>query len=112
MKQLRAMPRTVKNRLAKAIDENADELVREARRDAPKASGALAGSIVKDPVEGSEGLVVEVETGLFYSRFQEFGTVKFPEQPFFFVNFRALRPRFNRRIGKAIREGLKDSLKK
>ena len=106
------MPQAVKKRAATALEKNADELVFYARRDAPKDDGELEASIVKEEVPGLEGLAYEVKTDKFYSRFQEFGTVRFPAQPFFFVNFRALRPRFNRRMGRALRQGIKDALGK
>jgi len=111
-KQIQTIPQTVKKRLAKAIDDNADEFVRDAKRDVGVRSGRLRDSIVKDEVEGTEGLAVEVETGVFYSRFEEFGTVNRPANPFFFVNFRALTPKFKRRMGRAMREGIKESLSK
>jgi len=96
--------------MAQAQDENADTFIAAAKREVGKRSGRLANSITKKVVKGTDGLVVRISTSVFYARFEEFGTVNRPANPFWFVVFRALRPAFKRRYNKAQREGIKESL--
>ena len=45
----------------------------------------------------------------FYARFQEFGTVKMPANPFFFPVWRARRKRIKNRISRAVSKGIRES---
>jgi HK97 gp10 family phage protein len=112
------MPALIQKRVAEALEQNADELVEVARRDAPVKTGNLRDSIGKRPIEGTDKLIWRVFAGKrgpglydqgYYAALVEFGTKLWPAQPFFFVNYRAFKPKFKARQSRAIRKAIKES---
>lgn len=117
------MPKEVKARLRTALKKNSEEMEAAAKRDVGEDSGELKRSIkseeIKEPGLDLDGLAYKATAGTFYAYFEEFGTsagrgssAGRPANPFFFTNYRALKPRFKRRNSRAIREGQKDAIKK
>lgn len=97
-----------------------------ARRDVPVDRGELRESIGVRAVDavrklwwrafaGRTGGALLGESGGeekgWYAHFVEFGTVNAPAQPFWFPNFRALRPRFRGRVTRARRQGVRDAIR-
>lgn len=84
-----------------------------AQRDVDVDTGKTKATIKAFPVDGTFGTVWRVVAGErdgagFQARFREFGTVNQAANPFFFVNYRALRPRFRRRSSRAAGLAAKD----
>lgn len=89
-----------------ASAKNAQEMRAAAQRDVDVDTGGLKATIRAYPAKGTLGTVWRVVAGEvdgsgFQARFREFGTVNQQASPFFFVNYRALRPRFKRRSSRA-----------
>jgi|AntAceMinimDraft_16_1070373.scaffolds.fasta_scaffold10274_6 HK97 gp10 family phage protein len=100
--------------MTEAAKQNAIALRDAAIRDAPRDSGELEDTIKYYPDRNSAGLIWRVVAGVkassgFYARYVEFGTVDQPAHPFFFVNYRILRPRFKSRMARAMRKGIKEA---
>lgn len=84
-----------------------------AQRDVDVDTGTTKATIKAFPVSGTFGTVWRVVAGEkdgagFQARFREFGTQHQQANPFFFVNYRALRPRFRRRSSRASTLAAKD----
>lgn len=121
----------------KAIEKNADALVDMAKRLAPKGSsldltesirwywagsnedlgsgsgGLRAGRTSVIAAKGALGIAAIVAAGnakAFYARWQEFGTVNQPGQPFFYVSYRALRRSSQARMATATRTAARQIL--
>lgn len=117
-----------------AMEEAATDIVEEMWSRAPQgATGALGASIGwrwGDAPKGSfsigtvggkeySSLKITIYAGTrdkslgdqdaFYARFQEFGTVKMPANPFFFPVWRARSKRVKARISRAIRKAIRES---
>jgi HK97 gp10 family phage protein len=107
-KRFARLPAKMKAEVKVAIETGADELVAMQKRLVPVDQGDLQDSIRKEP--GRHEMSVSVKAGsnrAFYARFQEFGTVDHPPQPFFFPPYRALRRRIRSRIGRAVSKAVK-----
>lgn len=120
-----AIPGKVRAAAREALEEVAEDLVRQMRAAAPKgATGALArsigwtwgdapdGTMVIGTVAGSDYATMRITIyagggDAFYARFQEFGTVKMAANPFFYPVWRArkrgVKSKITRAINKAIR---------
>lgn len=111
--KLARLPSAAVDEMRLSLAVSAREMADMMEQLVPKATGRLAGSIgwtFGEPPKGSfvggrfktkEGIVATVYAGdedAFYARFVEFGTIKTPAQPFFFVAYRALRKRAISRI--------------
>lgn len=100
--KIAALPLVAKDEMKAALNVGADELVAMQQRLAPRDRGDLAQSIEKK--EGRHELAVIVQAGgpkAIHARWNEFGTVKMPAQPFFFPAYRALRKRIRSRVNRA-----------
>lgn len=123
-KKLAAMPQAAKDEIAVAMAKAADEIVGMAQRLVPVATGKLRDSIGWTWGEAPKGamrlatvagkgpsdLRLTVYAGssdAFYARWVEFGTVKTPAQPFFYVSYRAQRKGAKRIIRAAARKAAK-----
>jgi HK97 gp10 family phage protein len=118
--KLRALPREYKAKIRVALAKSAEEVAAMARRLAPVESGALRASIGWTFGKAPKGSMVLAEGGsdeadlrvvvfagndrAFYARWQEFGTVNMPANPFFFPAYRSLRRRTRSRITRATRK--------
>lgn len=122
-----AIPGKVRAAAREALEDVAEDLVRQMRAAAPKgATGKLAksigwtwgdapdGSMLIGTVAGSKRdyatMRITIYAGggdAFYARFQEFGTVKMAANPFFYPVWRArkrgAKSKITRAISKAIR---------
>ena len=116
-RNLRAMPDAVAKHGARAAEKSAKEHERRSEAIVRKRTGALVGTIRAYPVRGTFATVWRVVAGQrenegrsqgFNARFEEFGTVNMAPNPFFFTEYRALRPRHRRRMGRAMREAAKE----
>lgn len=118
------IPEAVRAEVTGALEALAKEIVADMRRLAPKDEGDLAasidwtwgdapaGSLSIGSVDGRAygALSLTIYAGgekEFYARFQEFGTVNMPANPFFFPIWRAWKPEVKRRINRAITRALK-----
>lgn len=129
-----AIPRRVIEAARDTLEQNAEEIVADMRRVAPRgATGALAnsigwtwgdapkGSMVLGTVGGSEYATLRItifagtrdkslgDQDAFYARFQEFGTVKMAANPFFFPVWRARRRRVKSRLTRNINKAIKSA---
>lgn len=109
--------------MTEAAKANAKALKEAAERDAPFDESAPSGHVhLRDtiryyPVKGSDGLVWRVVAGnantqgglSANARWQEFGTSEQPANPFFFSNYRIMKPRFSARMSRAMKKGIKES---
>ena len=123
-----AIPGKVRAAVSDEMEKIAQEVVRDMRRGAPKDSGELVrsidwtwgdvpkGTLTIGTVGGSEygSLRITIYAGgkngdgdAFYARFQEFGTVKMPANPFFYPVWRARRRSIKGRITRAINKAIK-----
>lgn len=76
--------------------------------DAPK--GTLAIGTVGGRDYGALRITIYAGGGdAFYARFQEFGTVNMPANPFFYPVWRARRRRVKGRISRAIKKAIRES---
>ena len=110
------MTKTVRRRMTEAAKTNARMLKEAAERDAPVLTGELRLTIRYYAARGSDGLIWRVvagnvrdEEGLTRARWQEFGTVDQPANPFFFSNYRIMKPRFSARMSRAMSKGIRES---
>lgn len=123
-RRLRAIPDKVRAEVVQAMEAGANQVVRDMKALAPKgASLALVnsigwtwgeaprGAVTVASMSGGRGydtLRITIYAGgdaAFYARFHEFGTVKMPANPFFFVSWRANRRGVRSRITRAVRRG-------
>jgi HK97 gp10 family phage protein len=121
-----AIPERVAMEVRNAMEEIAEEIVAQMYQVAPHVSGDLAGSIgwtwgdapkgsfTLGKVAGNEYATMRITIyagggKAFYARFQEFGTVKMPANPFFFPVWRAKRKSVKNRITRAMNKAIKAS---
>lgn len=130
--KLARMPAAVKSEVRETMAEQANEIVAMMKRLAPvlnepdprRTPGALRDSIgwrwgkrapkgamsIASVSSGDADLTITIYAGsknVFWATFQEWGTVKQPAQPFFYVSWRANRKNAKRNIRAAIRRGVK-----
>lgn len=119
-----AIPVVVRKSVAAEMESIAENLVQDMRKIAPKRTGkgsssinwtwgdAPKGAMVIGKVAGNEYRTLRITIyaagdDAFYMKFQEWGTVNMPANPFFFPVWRArrrsARTRITRAINKAIR---------
>ena len=117
------MPKTVRRRMTEAAKANAKALKEAAQKDVPYDEAAPVGHVhLRDTikyyaVDESGGLIWRVVAGntvdqgglAANARWQEFGTQDQPAQPFFFTNYRIMKPRFSARMSRAWRKGMKEA---
>lgn len=118
------IPEAVRINMRAELEDIADEIVAKMYSLAPQLSGDMAGSIGwtwGDAPAGSfsigtvggrayGALRITIYAGdkdTFYARFQEFGTVKMPANPFFFPVWRVERKRVKARLSRALRKAIK-----
>lgn len=130
--RFQAVPKKVRVEVAKQLEKEAEKLVREMRAIAPKRSGDLAsairwtwgeapaGSLVLARSRGGQdfgkvAITVYVAAGgdavpdAFYARFQEFGTIHMPANPFFFPVYRANKRRIRSNLTRAVKRAIQRS---
>lgn len=123
----RKIPKAARVNVRAAMEDLANDIVEEMWSRAPHgATGVLGasigwtwgeapkGSLTIGTVGGREygALRITIYAGggdAFYARFQEFGTVKMPANPFFFPVWRARKRRVKGRISRAISKAIKES---
>ena len=121
-----AIPAKVRQATRDTLEQNAEEIVADMKRLAPKGESldlvnsigwtwgdAPEGSMVIGTVGGKEYSTLRItiyagQGDAFYARFQEFGTKDMPANPFFFPVWRTrkrrVKSRLTRNINKAIKE--------
>lgn len=128
-RRLREIPDRVRAQVVAAMEAGADRVVQDMRVLAPKGMSRTlvnsiawtwgddvpSGSITVGKLRGGgqyDRLRITIHAGrgdAFYARFHEFGTVKMPPSPFFYVAWRANRRGFRSRISRAVRRGFEKS---
>lgn len=121
-RKLDRLPAAAKSAIKGAMAEAADDIVRMMKSLVPEDSGALKesigwtwgrdvpkGAVIAAVVKSALGndLTITVYAGndeAFWARWVEFGTVKMPAQPYFYVSYRANRKAAKRKIRKATRD--------
>lgn len=123
--KLARMPVAVQAKAKAAMEKGAEEIVNMMKRLVPVDQGDLRDSIgwtwgaapsgsrvfaKSRPMQaGDLRLVIYAGSDeAFYARMIEFGTVKMPASPYFFVSYRALKNRVKRRVVVASRAALKE----
>jgi len=113
LKELRQMEGEARQRVYEVLRDETKPVVEDARRRAPKDTGAMARGIKrtvsKKKLEArvsAGGMVHGVDT--YYAQFVEFGTKFMPAQPFLFPACRA----HEERIGNALSEAMYDLIRK
>ncbi|MEZ2132470.1 MULTISPECIES: HK97-gp10 family putative phage morphogenesis protein [unclassified Sinorhizobium] len=137
-KKLDRLPRVVKERIRKAMEEGAEEIVSLSKSLVPVDTGALRdsigwtfgrapkGALTLGTVQSVGGdLTITIYAGnseAFWARWVEFGTAahtaggmfegaeipKIPASPFFYVSYRASRRRVKSRITRAVNKAAKE----
>ncbi|MCV2877609.1 HK97 gp10 family phage protein [Sedimentimonas flavescens] len=123
-RRLKVIPALITAEVRPVMEACADELVAMMQTLAPRDTGEGAASIgwtwgdapkvamVLDSLTAKKNakdrIVIYAAGGdAFHMRFQEFGTVDMPAQPFFWPAYRALKAKIKRRIAAAVRRGVK-----
>lgn len=125
-RRLRSIPDKVRAEVVAAMEGASERVVRDMKALAPKGSSlelvnsigwtwgeAPRGSITVGKMKGGKGydrLQITIYAGgdeAFYARFQEFGTVRMPANPFFFPAWRANRRGVRSRITRAVKRGFR-----
>lgn len=115
------VPQLIQDNVRLAMEKLATEIVKEMKAAAPRDQGDLAESIGWTWGDAPAGaltigsfrgrsygaLSLTIYAGAFYARFQEFGTVKMPAQPFFFPVWRKKKRGFKARMRNAVRAALR-----
>lgn len=129
-----AIPRRVIEAARDTLEQNAEEIVADMRRVAPRGAtlalvnsigwtwgDAPKGSMVLGTVGGNEYATLRItifagtrdkslgDQDAFYAAFQEFGTVKMAANPFFFPVWRARRRRVKSRLTRNINKAIKSA---
>lgn len=122
-----AIPVNVRKAARETLEQNAEELVSEMKRVAPKGvsldlvnsigwtwGDAPEGAMVIGTVGGKEysTLRVTIYAGgadAFYAVFQEFGTKDMPANPFFYPVWRTRKRRVKSRLTRNINKAIKES---
>lgn len=119
-RKLRALPGVAKDKIRAELAKQADIIVALAKSLVPVDSGDLRdsigwtwgrapkGSMILAATQASLGsdLSLTIYAGsdeAYYARWIEFGTIKMPAQPFFFVSYRANRRGAKNAIRRAVR---------
>lgn len=119
-----AIPDKVRQAARETLEQNAEEIVADMRRAAPVDDGDLRdsinwtwgdapeGTLTVGTVGGSEyaALRITIYAGggdAFYARFQEFGTVNMPANPFFYPVWRTRKRRVKSRLTRNINKAIK-----
>lgn len=122
----KAIPKNARINVRHAMEEAANDIVEEMQSRAPYEDGDLqasigwtwgdapAGTLIIGKVGKAEygAMRITIYAGgsdAFYAKFQEFGTVNMPANPFFFPVWRARRRRVKSRISRAISKAVKES---
>jgi HK97 gp10 family phage protein len=95
-RELAALPTKVREVVRDAVTDAAEAVASDARATVPVVTGALRDSITTEV--GSDGLSVQVSTGLDYGQFVEHGTSRMPAQPFMLPAAEAERGRLPGRL--------------
>ncbi|MCO5156111.1 MAG: HK97 gp10 family phage protein [Aquamicrobium sp.] len=95
----------VSEKIDKAVEKNATEMVGTAKALVPENTGALKESIGKEKV--TNGWKVEATDEA--APYVEFGTRKMDPQPFFFPAYRLNKKRFNGRVKRAAKAAIKEA---
>jgi HK97 gp10 family phage protein len=124
LRKLQFLPSAMREAIRNAMADQADEVVAMMKRLVPVESGDLRDSIgwrwgsrapkgsmaVASVSSGLGGLGKDLQLTIFagsseafYARWVEFGTVKMPGRPFFFVSWRASRKSVRRKMRAATR---------
>jgi HK97 gp10 family phage protein len=119
-RRLARVPKAVRREVNTALEKNADEWVKMARRMAPKdpKDGTPLHDSIRHYQSDTGGQIVRAggETttkpsagGPYdYAIGQEFGTQDMPASPFFWPSYRLLKKRFNSRRKRALNKAFKD----
>lgn len=126
-----AIPDKIRAEVAKELEAQAAKVVADMKRLVPVDSGALRdsigwtwgdapkGSISVGQVRGRQyaRMTITIYAGTrdkslgsadaFYARFQEFGTVKMPANPFFYPAWRANKTRVKASLTRAVKRAVK-----
>lgn len=123
----KAIPKAARVNVRAAMEDAANDIVEEMWSRAPQgATGRLgasigwtwgdapAGTLTIGKVGGREygTMRITIYAGggdAFYARFQEFGTVNMPANPFFYPVWRVRRRRVRGRISRAISKAIRES---
>jgi len=105
--RMETIPKAVRDAVQPALDRSADELVKRQKSLAPEDQGDLRDSIRKEP--GEHELSRKVLTDDFKARWQEFGTLAQPAQPFFWPSYRLLKKRIEGRIKRAVSKAVREA---
>lgn len=120
-----AVPAKVRQAARETLEQNAEEIVADMRRAAPKGESrklvnsinwtwgdAPEGAMTLGTVGGSEYATMRITIyagagDAFYARFQEFGTKNMSANPFFFPVWRARKRRVKSRLTRNINKAIK-----
>jgi HK97 gp10 family phage protein len=120
------IPKSIRTNVRAEMEEVAGQIVAQMYGQAPQLTGDLAQSIGWTWGDAPEGALVIGTVGkseyatmritiyagggdTFYARFQEFGTVKMPANPFFYPVWRVHRRRVKGRISRALKKAIKEA---
>lgn len=122
-----AIPKNARKNVRAVMEDQANDIVEEMWARAPMGEtlklgasigwtwgDAPAGSMVIGTVGGTEHASIRITIyagggDAFYARFQEFGTLNMPANPFFFPVWRARRRRVTTAISRAISKAIRES---
>ena len=126
-KRWKAIPKNARKNVRAAMEDAANDIVEEMWSRAPQGEtlqlgasigwtwgDAPAGTLTIGKVGGQEygAMRITIYAGggeAFYARFQEFGTINMPANPFFFPVWRARRRRVKARISRAVSKSIRES---
>ena len=126
LRKLQIIPAAMHGKIREALAAQADEIVAMMRRLVPVESGSLRDSIgwtwgTKAPggsiavaeagAKGDPDLRITIFAGnneAFYARWVEFGTVKMPARPFFYVSWRAGKKTAKTKVRAAVRAAARE----
>ena len=95
----------VSDKIDKAIQRNAADMVGTAQALAPVDDGELRNSIGSAKIENG----YRVEATAPHAGFVEWGTRKMAAKPYFFVSYRLNKKRFRSRTRRAVRAAIKEA---
>jgi HK97 gp10 family phage protein len=126
-----AIPQKIRDEVARELEVQAAKVVADMKRLVPVDTGALrdsigwtwgnapAGSVSIGTVKGRQFARMAItiyagtrdkslgERDAFYARFQEFGTVNMPANPFFYPAWRANKTRVKASLTRAVKRAVK-----
>lgn len=106
LKAFERIPKAARAPIAKAIDKGADELVGRMQYLAPEDKGDLRDSIKKIKLND---VATRVQVDDASALFQEYGTAKNAQSPFFWPSVNTLKERVRRRVDRSISKAVKDA---